>query len=89
MQQLNLLNETINLDKNIIIDNIKANFVKIGEDMYDVLLEINSNKFLLRIEATMSKLESFEIIAVKGFVDLTLNVYKILKRIITKLYFEY
>jgi hypothetical protein len=57
--------------------------------MYDVLLEINSNKFLLRIETAMSKLESFEIIAVKGFVDLTLNVYKILKRIITKLYFEY
>lgn len=89
MQQLNLLNETWNLDKNIMIENVRAKFIKIGEWIYDVLLEVNSNKFLLRIEAAMTKLESFEIIAVKGFVDLTLNVYRILKRIITKLYFEY
>jgi len=37
----------------------------------------------------MQKLEQFEIIAVKGFVEIGMKVVNLLRRIVTVLYFEY
>jgi hypothetical protein len=53
-----------------------------------VLLEVNSNKFLIHIKTAMKKIEQFEILAVKGFVELSLGLLRLVKQIVYKLYFE-
>jgi hypothetical protein len=89
MQQLRLLsNETV-VYKSMQSEHIKARFKKVGERAHEVVLEINSNKFLIQIQAGFQKLEQFEIIAVKGFVEIWVKVVTLLRRIVSSLYFEH
>lgn len=88
MQQLKLFSDKVGEVTEIIIENIKASFKKIGDCLFEVVLEINSNKFLLQISTTMNKIEEMEIVAVKGFIDVTVNVVKTVKSVVQKLYFE-
>ncbi len=69
-------------------ENIVAIFRKIAENTYEIFLEINSNKFLILVKTGMNKIEQFEVLAVKGFVDLSLNLLRALKKIVYILYFE-
>ena len=69
-------------------ENINAFFYKIWDNEYEVLLEVNSNKFLIHIKTAMKKIEQFEILAVKGFVELSLGLLRLVKQIVYKLYFE-
>lgn len=57
--------------------------------LHEVVLEINSHKFLIAIKIGMKKLEEFEILAVKGFVEIGMKVVRLLRRIVSVLYFEY
>lgn len=75
--------------KHVSFEHIKANFVKIGEKLHEVVLEINSQKFFIHIKTGFKKLEQFEIIAVKWFLDLWVKVVHFLKKLVTALYFEY
>lgn len=70
-------------------EHVKAWFRKMTDTFHEVVLEINSNKFLITMKAGLSKLEQFEIIAVKGFVEVGMKVVNLLRRIVTALYFEY
>ena len=70
-------------------EHIKAWFTKIWEKAHEVVLEINSNKFLIAIKAGVQKIEQFEIIAVKWFVEIGMKVVNLLRRIVSTLYFEY
>ncbi len=88
MQQLKLINESGNMFRTICIENVKAVFNKIYDGVYEILLDINSNKFLININVTMDKIEQMEIVAVKGFVELSMKIVRIIKRIVYKLYFE-
>ena len=89
MQQIKLfsIGEEV-VCKTFAYDNIKAIFNKISDYDYEVLLEVNSNKFLIHIKTAMNKIEEFEILAIKGFVEISLSLLKILKKIVYKLYFE-
>lgn len=89
MQQLKLFMSDLNTYKNINLESITAVFTMIGETTYEVMLEINSNKFLIQFQTTMNKIEQFEIVAVKWFVSISRNILMTLKKIVYKLYFEY
>lgn len=87
MQQLRLFEGCIGSTKKICFDNIKATFVNL-EGIQELLLEINSNKFLINFKTSMNRIEEMEIVAVKWFVELSLWVLRTIKKIVTKLYFE-
>ncbi len=89
MQQLKLFSQGFDLIKTIDFENIKASFVKFGENLYELVLEINSNKFLINFKATMNQIEQMEIVAIKGFVELSINIIKTIKKIVYMLYFEF
>lgn len=73
------------MQKTIHIDNIKATFVGIKENFYDIVLEINSNKFLISMEAIADTIEQFEIIAVKGFIELSNRIISVVKQLVEHL----
>lgn len=87
MQQLNLLHIS-ELQKDSSRDHIKANFNKISDSLHEVVLEINSQKFLIKIQAGLQKIEKFEVIAVKGIIELGVKVMRLLKNVVSVLYFE-
>lgn len=89
MQQLKLFIDNFDFNREIKFESITAGFIVISEWVYDVLLNINSNKFLIRLETSMNKIEKFEIIAVKWFIDISVSIIKTIKKIIYKLYFDY
>jgi hypothetical protein len=49
----------------ICLDNVSALFTENNDGSYDVVLEINSNKFLLAIQNIGNQIDSLEIIATK------------------------
>ncbi|MEY3198019.1 MAG: hypothetical protein RL023_955 [Candidatus Parcubacteria bacterium] len=80
---------TLGYDKVIQLDHIKASFAQIEAGVQEVVLEINSNKFLIRMQAGIQSLLHFEVLAVKGFVELSMRLTRFLKRLVSVLYFEY
>ncbi|NCO97673.1 hypothetical protein GW864_00605 [bacterium] len=85
MIQSSLLTPQNLMQKTIHIDNIKATFVCIKENFYDIVLEINSNKFLISMETIADTIEQFEIIAVKGFIELSNRIIIIVKKLVEHL----
>jgi|GEM_PF-245793 len=72
------------LDKHTIQgNNMKAIFEEKEEGKYDVVLEINSHKFLISMKPGWNALEEFEVIAVKGFVEYSYDVMQALKNIVS------
>jgi hypothetical protein len=64
-------------------------FTEIVDGVYDVVLEVNSQKFLVRMWNTSNGIENFEIIATKWFVyDLTNNLVLTLKNLVECLRFR-
>ncbi|MBP7847932.1 hypothetical protein KA013_01790 [Patescibacteria group bacterium] len=89
MQQLRLVTDLDYNRRSLQLDQVKATFTKVANAVHEVVLEINSHKFLIQIKAGLKSLEHFEIIAVKGFIELGMKIVRLLKNIVTKLYFEY
>jgi len=52
-------------EKHICLDNIHAIFTENSDGSYDVVLEINSNKFLITLHNIANQIDSLEIIATK------------------------
>ena len=77
------------LTNSFLYEHISAVFKKIEENEYDVILEINSNKFLIHLTTNFNKIEKFEIIAAKGFIEISASLIKILKNLIYHLYIEH
>ena len=67
---------------------VKASFHAIADAIHDVILEINSQKFMIRIKTGMQSLERFEVLAVQGCVDMWVKVMNMLRRIVSVLYFQ-
>lgn len=88
MQQLRLFQPEVCLYKKFSYENIKATFKSIETDIYEVVLELNSNRFLIVFKTAMSHIEQFEIVAVKWFVEVTMNIVRVIRKIVYKLYFE-
>lgn len=90
MQQLRLVSEgTPTVQKTLTLQHIKAEFKKITQTLHEVVLEVNSHKFLIAIKTGLKKLEQFEILAVKWFIEVGMKVVRLLKKIVSVLYFEY
>lgn len=65
MNQIALMNSNIMNQQTVCLDNIHATFTENEDGSYDVVLEINSNKFLIAIEKIAGHIERLEIIAIK------------------------
>jgi hypothetical protein len=49
----------------VCLGNIKAMFVNTLDDFYDVILEVNSHKFFVRVSRVFDQIVEFEILAIK------------------------
>ena len=87
MQQPILLTPT-SLNKSFELEQVNASFTKVNDTMHDVVLSVNSHKFLIRIKTGLQKLEQFEVIAVRWFVEMGMKILNTLKRIVSVLYFQ-
>lgn len=76
-------------NKTIKLEGINAVFTDTEDGMYDVLLEINSQRFLIKMWDRTKWHEWFEILAMKWFVsDLTNNFVKTLRNLTECLMFQ-
>ncbi|HRX64205.1 MAG TPA: hypothetical protein P5060_03825 [Candidatus Absconditabacterales bacterium] len=83
MIQRALLTTDVTTTKTVNVGGVKAVFTEIIDNIYDVVLEINSQKFLLRISNESDTIKDFEVITTKGFVyDLTNNLVLTLKNLV-------
>jgi len=89
MNQQSPLKSAISNVRTIDLEGIKAQFIEIVDGVYDVILEINSQKFLIKLENFWGDIENFEIIATKWFVtDLTSSLIFALKSLVEHLQFS-
>lgn len=69
----------------ISIDGIKASITQKCESSYEILLEINSNKMLIAMQGALDMIETFEIIAVRGFIELSTSFIQTIKKLVEHL----
>jgi hypothetical protein len=81
-----LLNTEVCTTKLVNWDAVKANFTALGTSQYEVLLEVSSNKFLVNMVRDEQGIQSFEIVAMKGFMEITTKIIDLLKRLIAHLW---
>lgn len=81
-----LFNNQCYTEKKVDRDMVKANFVKTGDTQYQITLEVSTNKFLLNVWTLENEIESFEVVAIKGFIELTTKVLSLLKRLVVHLW---
>lgn len=74
--------------RTITMDNIKAVFTNIRENVYEVVLEISSHKFVISLENIFEKIEKFEILAVKWFMEITRKSVQTLKKLVEYLLYR-
>ncbi len=84
-----LLSTDIMSARVVSLDGIRAMFTEGNDGEYDVVLEINSQKFLIRLSNDCDCIKNFEVIATKWFVyDLTNNLVLTLKNLVQCLRFR-
>ena len=72
--------------KEVVRNAVKANFITQGDNRYEVVLEVNSNKFLLDIVRENNNISAFEVLSVKGFTEISTRIIVLLKRLINHLW---
>ena len=88
MNQISLLSSTENTEdtqKTVHLENIHAIFNKNLDGSYDVILEINSNKFLIVIQKIANEIEKLEIITSKWFIEISNKIIIMIKKLIEHL----
>lgn len=86
MFQTPLLTNTSNKYTNVVsIEGITASVVQNSESSYEILLEINSNKMLITMQGALDMIEEFEIIAVRGFIELSTSFIQTIKKLVEHL----
>jgi hypothetical protein len=60
--------------------------VEVATSTYEAFLEVSSNKFLVRMVKDENWIQSFEIIAMKGFMEITTKIIDLLKRLVVHLW---
>lgn len=83
-----LLSPTDLNQKVIYADGVKALVTDYGASNFEVLLEINSNKILVSLQGAFDAIEKFEVIAVKGFVELSKSFITMIKKLIGHLLYR-
>lgn len=85
MNQIALIPQIGTTQKTVCLDNVHATFTENVDGSYDIILEINSNKFLITVEKIENQIERLEIIATKGFVEISNKIILMIKRLIEHL----
>ncbi len=89
MIQKPLLSTEVMSARTVNLEGISAMFTEGHDWVYDVVLEINSQKFLVKMCNGTNGIEDFEVIATKWFVyDLTNNLVLTLKNLVECLRFR-
>jgi len=86
MTQWTLLNECDINQQSVCLGNIKAMFVKTFDDFYDVVLEINSQKFFIKVSRAFDQIIEFEILAVKWFVEVSRRIIEMIRSLVDHLF---
>lgn len=86
MNQVQLLSSTEY--KTIAIEGISATILQQEADNYEILLEVNSNKMMIAMQWAIDAIEQFEIIAVKGFIELSTAFIQTIKKLIQHLLYR-
>ena len=69
--------------KTVSVEGIKAVVTQNSSSDFEVLLEINSNKILIALQGAYDDaIEQFEILAVKGFVELSVSFINTIKKLV-------
>lgn len=84
--QKTLINQDSIEERNVYLKNIKAIFSPGNDWFYDVILEINSNKFFLSVQQFANQIQEFQIIAVKWFIELNNKLIFLLKQLVSHLF---
>ncbi len=71
--------------KTVCLDSIQAIFTETGMGSYDVILEINSNKFLIALHNIADQIDTLEIIATKWFIEINNKIILMIKKLIEHL----
>lgn len=86
MFQWALIDSNICAKRDVTRNSVKASFTEIQQSNYEVLLEVSSNKFLVNMITDVSwVIQWFEIIAVKWFTELSKNVIKVVKSVVSQM----
>lgn len=86
MQQLKLFMENT-MKRNFKIDNLEIKFDIANKNINEAYININSNRFIIRFKTYFKKITNFEILDYKWFVELSIWIVKVLKKLISKVYF--
>ncbi len=84
--QKSLMDQDYLQQRTVYLKNIKATF-SCGEDsFYDIVLEINSNKFFLSVQQISHQIEEFQVVCVKWFIELSNKLIFLLKQLVSHLF---
>jgi len=87
-----LINTTHITQQTVQFKNIKATFTEIKSEIldkvYEVILEISSHKFFISIQEIAGKIEKFEILASKWFMELTQKSIITIKNLTEHMYYR-
>lgn len=70
------------------MNSVKANFCAGENDFYDIVLEVNSNKFFLSVQQAFDQIQEFQVVCVKGFVELTSTLILLLRQLVSQLFLK-
>ncbi len=82
MFEMPLLTSSECNQKTVSIEGITAVVTQHSASDFEVLLEINSNKILVALQGAYDAIEQFEILAVKGFVELSVSFINTIKKLV-------
>ncbi|MCX6824003.1 MAG: hypothetical protein NT085_02655 [candidate division SR1 bacterium] len=82
MNQMSLITQLDVCQRKICLDNVSALFTENSDGSYEITLEINSNRFLIAVNNIANQIESLEIIATKGFIEISNKIILMIKRLI-------
>lgn len=71
--------------KTIAVEGISATILEQNADSYEILLEVNSNKMMIAMQGAVDAIEQFEIIAVRGFIELSTHFIQTIKKLVQHL----
>ncbi len=72
--------------RTVYLKNIKATFFYCKDSFYDIVLEINSNKFYLSVQQIANQIQEFQIISVKWFIELNNKLIFLLRQLVNHLF---
>jgi len=84
--QKSLIDQDILQTQFVYLKNVKATFIPWVDWFYDVVLEINSNKFFLSVQHIFDHIEEFSIVCVKWFVELSNKLILLLRQLLSHLF---